>query len=283
MSFISYAQNFEDVMLWRALKHIEHGFYIDIGANDPIIDSVSRAFYENGWRGVHIEPTKQYADLLKKDRPDEIVEQVAIGAPSEIATFYEFEGTGLSTVDPEIAKMHHATGYKMTETKVPIVSMDMLLDQYNDRQIHWLKLDVEGFEKKALESWETSIQRPWILVIESTKPLTQEQNYQEWESIIIQKGYSFAYSDGLNRFYVHHNHSNLLSTFCAPPNVFDGFELSGRSSHSFHYRITQLAQQAEARAQQAEAELQAVYASRSWRITKPLRRLEDLFRKKANQ
>ena len=32
MSFISYAQNFEDVMLWRALKHISEGFYIDIGA-----------------------------------------------------------------------------------------------------------------------------------------------------------------------------------------------------------------------------------------------------------
>ena len=27
--FISYAQNFEDVMLWRALKHVEKGFYID--------------------------------------------------------------------------------------------------------------------------------------------------------------------------------------------------------------------------------------------------------------
>ena len=49
---ISYAQNFEDVMLWRALKHVERGFYIDIGAQDPVVDSVSLAFYEQGWRGV---------------------------------------------------------------------------------------------------------------------------------------------------------------------------------------------------------------------------------------
>ena len=56
MSIISYAQNFEDVMLWRALGQIEHGFYIDIGAQDPIIDSVSLAFYEHGWRGIHVEP-----------------------------------------------------------------------------------------------------------------------------------------------------------------------------------------------------------------------------------
>lgn len=51
--FISYAQNFEDVMLWRALKHVKNGLYIDIGAHDPVICSVSLAFYERGWRGVH--------------------------------------------------------------------------------------------------------------------------------------------------------------------------------------------------------------------------------------
>ncbi len=39
--YTSYAQNFEDVMLWRALKHVSNGYYIDIGAQDPSIDSVS--------------------------------------------------------------------------------------------------------------------------------------------------------------------------------------------------------------------------------------------------
>ena len=56
MRFVSYAQNFEDVMLWRALKHISNGFYIDVGAWSPDIDSVTRIFYEHGWRGVNVEP-----------------------------------------------------------------------------------------------------------------------------------------------------------------------------------------------------------------------------------
>ena len=33
MTVISYAQNFEDVMLWRALQHVGTGYYVDIGAN----------------------------------------------------------------------------------------------------------------------------------------------------------------------------------------------------------------------------------------------------------
>lgn len=31
-SFISYAQNLEDIMLWRALKHVERGLYLAAGA-----------------------------------------------------------------------------------------------------------------------------------------------------------------------------------------------------------------------------------------------------------
>jgi hypothetical protein len=58
MRFISYAQNFEDVMLWRALKGLKKGFYIDVGAHDPEVDSVTKAFYDRGWCGINIEPAE---------------------------------------------------------------------------------------------------------------------------------------------------------------------------------------------------------------------------------
>ena len=67
MSFVSYAQNFEDVMLWRALKHVENGFYVDIGAQDPLVDSVSLAFYEHGWQGgAMLSQTQQYSDQVAR-------------------------------------------------------------------------------------------------------------------------------------------------------------------------------------------------------------------------
>ena len=55
-SFVSYAQNYEDLMLWRALRHVEQGFYVDCGAYDPEEHSVTKAFYERGWSGINIEP-----------------------------------------------------------------------------------------------------------------------------------------------------------------------------------------------------------------------------------
>lgn len=34
--FVSYAQNQEDVSLHRALQTVEKGFYVDVGAQDPV-------------------------------------------------------------------------------------------------------------------------------------------------------------------------------------------------------------------------------------------------------
>jgi hypothetical protein len=47
--WISYAQNFEDVMLERAFADLAEGFYVDVGAWDPDLESVTRHFYERGW------------------------------------------------------------------------------------------------------------------------------------------------------------------------------------------------------------------------------------------
>ena len=69
MKFVSFAQNFEDVILWRVLKDVLSGFYIDVGANDPVIDSVSYAFYQRGWRGIHVEPMPVYAEKIRAARP----------------------------------------------------------------------------------------------------------------------------------------------------------------------------------------------------------------------
>ena len=100
----SHAQNFEDVVLWRALKHVKHGFYIDIGAQDPVINSVSLAFYEKGWRGVHVEPTPAYAAKLRQARMDEDIIEAAIAQSPGPITLFEIADTGLSTGKSEIAR-----------------------------------------------------------------------------------------------------------------------------------------------------------------------------------
>ena len=238
-------------MLWRALKHIEKGFYIDIGAQDPVIDSVSQAFYEHGWRGVHVEPNVMYAQKLRNARKDETVFQVAISDHEELLSFYEIADTGLSTGDADIAEKHRLDGFSVTQTKIPALTLDTLFNELENQEIHWLKIDVEGMEESVLKGWRYSLIRPWLIVIESTIPRSQEQVYQKYEMLLTQKMYRFIYSDGLNRFYISSDHPELASSFLLPPNLFDGFVLSG--SHPFCKLIEFKAQQSEIKAQELEA------------------------------
>jgi FkbM family methyltransferase len=219
----SYAQNFEDVMLWRALKHVENGFYIDVGAQHPIVDSVSKAFYERGWRGIHVEAIPAYAKLLRADRPDEIVIEAALSSQYEPLRFFEIPLTGMSTGDSDIALNHKNQGYPVRETVVPTLTLSDVFALVSGRTVHWLKIDVEGMEQTVLEGWGANKARPWIVVVESTYPNKQIETHSKWEGRLLSLGYEFAYRDGLSRFYVHQTASSLRHKLTLPPNVFDGF------------------------------------------------------------
>ena len=233
MSIVSYAQNFEDVMLWRALGPLTPGFYIDVGAQDPVVDSVSLAFYERGWRGIHVEPTPYYAEQLRQQRIGDTVIQSAIGLGPAVLQFFEIPETGISTGDSIIAEQHRQRGFTIHEIAVPCIPLSAVFDIAQGQEIHWLKIDVEGLEKQVLTSWGAATARPWIVIIESTLPLTQVESYDDWDAIITSYGYGFVYFDGLNRFYVSDAHPELKKFFLAPPNVFDAFSLNGTASATF--------------------------------------------------
>ena len=231
LPFVSYAQNFEDVMLWRALKHIEKGVYVDVGAQHPIIDSVSKAFYERGWRGIHIEPVPHYAELLRKDRPDETVLQVALADSEGTLELNVIPDTGLSTAVDAYAQHHQLDrGYELNRIQVPVLTLKSALKSLEGKDVHWLKIDVEGFEEQVLRGWDSQILRPWVMVVEATVPNSPETSYASWDPILTAANYKFVYFDGLNRFYVANEHAELAEAYSCPPNVFDGVELSGLAS-----------------------------------------------------
>ncbi len=238
MTLVSYAQNFEDVMLWRALRHVGPGVYVDVGAQHPVIDSVSKAFYEQGWRGVHIEPVSRFAELLRADRPDETVLQVALSDREGTLELNVIAGTGLSTAVDHYAERHQLErGFAHQRVRVPTLTLASALGQLAGQQVHWLKIDVEGFEAQVLRGWDSTVLRPWIIVVEATVPNSTAPDYQAWDPILVAADYRFVYFDGLNRFYVAAEHADLASAFAAPPNVFDDFELSGQASWKVYRRV----------------------------------------------
>lgn len=210
-------------MLFRALKHVQHGTYIDVGANDPVFLSVTKAFYERGWRGINIEPERKKCEKLKLDRPEDINLQVAAASSSGSLRFFEVAVTGLSTMDSEIASGHARRGFTVTDYMVPTKSLDAICSELDVRQVHFMKVDVEGYESSVLEGISLTSVRPWIIVVEAIEPFSTELSHEKWEPLLTTRGYKFVYFDGLNRFYVAEEHASLQNAFSTPPNVFDDF------------------------------------------------------------
>lgn len=221
---ISYAQNFEDVMLMRALRHIEAGFYIDVGANHPTENSVTKVFFDNGWRGVNVEPTPGPFALLAAERPRDVNLACALGATAGTIRIWEPDVQGWATGRTEIAAALAIQGHTGIHHVVPLRTLAEIWDQYAPRDVHFLKIDVEGLEKDVLSGGDFARHRPWVTVVEANYPNSRRETHDEWEAILLSADYRFVYADGLNRFYVAAEHAELVDAFRYPPNVFDAFK-----------------------------------------------------------
>ncbi len=224
--FVSYAQNAEDVVLHRCLGHISNGRYIEVGSNDPVFESVTWAFYDAGWSGVAIEPNAEYAPRFRAKRPRDHFLQVAIASEVGERTLHQMNGTGLSTLSADLAaRQADRRGFEIQPVTVSTRTLDSVLSETGwapTDDIHFLVVDVEGFEREVLLSIDFSVWRPWILVVEALAPDSAEPNHQQWEPLLVDSGYQFALFDGLSRFYIADERAaDLAPTLRAPANVLD--------------------------------------------------------------
>lgn len=210
---IAYAQNSEDLVLARVLGGRQTGFYVDVGASDPVVRSVTKHFYDQGWRGVNIEPVARFHRALQHERPRDVNLCVALGKERGTLTFFEFEAEGISTLSSEFAGHFIRQGYAVAHRTVEVMSLREVCEAHCSGPIDFMKIDVEGWERPVIESGDWARFRPRVVLVEATKPNSSEPNWQEWEPFLLGQGYLFAYFDGLNRFYVPTEERALLARF----------------------------------------------------------------------
>lgn len=230
-SIISYSQNREDVLLNRAFRDVSSGFYVDVGANDPEENSLTRAFYDRGWKGINVEPGLVF-EKLAANRPRDININAAASHGAAELTLYEFPAAnGLSRLGADLpdSLLPYAEGrFPRKVAAYPL--RDILARHLPDGQtIDFLSIDVEGHEQAVIEGNDWTRYRPRVVLLESTLPNTPEPCHHSWEPLLLSAGYQFAYFDGLNRFYVRDEDQSLLDAFSVPVNVFDTYTLASEN------------------------------------------------------
>jgi FkbM family methyltransferase len=205
-----HGQRGEDRALARLFGRRRRGFYIDIGAWDPVKDSVTKHFYDRGWRGINVEPHPEYFGRLVAARPRDVNLQLALGDEAGTQSLILIGQTGLSTFVAPFADYAQAwarenapEGADVAELSVEVTTLAEVCRRHIPpaTEIDFLKIDVEGWEERVLRGGDWTAFRPRILVVEAVEPLTETPAWATWDPYIQAQGYDFLTFDGLNRWY----------------------------------------------------------------------------------
>jgi FkbM family methyltransferase len=211
-SKISYAQNGEDVRVWRAMRHLETPVYVDVGAHDPFEMSVTASLSALGWSGVLVEADPEMAARLRRARPrDVVVAAAAYDSPGVLRLHYT----------PKSGQAFVSGDETGDTIEVPAQKLDDILEAAGVGTIHFMTIDVEGAEAAVVRGCDLKRWRPWVLCIEATLPDSRTPAFGEWEPDVLAAGYLFAAFDGLNRWYVEAEHAELVETVAEPFSILD--------------------------------------------------------------
>jgi FkbM family methyltransferase len=214
---LSYAQNAEDVVLLRAFSDIDNGFYVDVGAGDPVDDSVSKVFYDRGWHGINVEPQRSSFRKLESARSRDINLNSAVSDRIGTSSFFVLpERPGRSTLTPDLAEFYRSSGQRIEKETVELTTLKEICEEFAPAKFEFLKIDAEGHEEQILLGADFGRFRPAVIVIEATRP-------ERWERILEQAGYDKVLFDGVNAFFVADERPDLAPRLAAPASSIDNY------------------------------------------------------------
>ena len=220
---VSYAQNGEDILLDRVFgDHV--GRYMDVGSYHPILCSNTCFFYERGWRGVNMEPTRLGTCTFPGASPGG-----SQPAPGGLGPRWR---TDLVRGRRRSRHLHAGSRHRRALSRrrveiaahdVPVRTIRSLIDTHGIEPPDLLSIDVEGHEAAVIRGTPLDSWRPRVLVVEATLPLTTTPSHQDWEPILLAQGYLFAAFNGVNRFYLREDLRDRLDRLATPVHVLDDF------------------------------------------------------------
>jgi FkbM family methyltransferase len=146
------------------------GFYVDIGAFDPVVSSNTYLLHRRGWRGINIDANPDALPLFDQHRPGDINLNAAVGDEGPPRSYFKFEDQLLNGfLAPEIVQRYVAQGARLIGA-VPVACRPIphLLKQHlpDGVSVDILNLDVEFMEEEVLRRWPFGRHSPKLIVVE---------------------------------------------------------------------------------------------------------------------
>ena len=203
----SYSQTGEDLVIDDLLGGKENGFYVDVGAGDPVRFNNTQRFYRRGWNGINIEPNIERFRRFRADRARDINLNIGIGREASRKTFFRFIPDTLSTFSTEEMERYREQGYRLVDSvEMELRCLDSVLSEYcGDTDIDFLSVDTEGLDLDVLESNDWERFRPAVVCVESVKHCdggAGNEQHADCELLLVKTGYRKVHDNGLDSIFV---------------------------------------------------------------------------------
>ncbi|MFL5730839.1 MAG: FkbM family methyltransferase [Cytophagaceae bacterium] len=190
---LSYSQQGEDLAIGRYFGDKQKGFFVDVGAFQPIKYSNTYAFYKKGWRGINIEPNPDHFDMFRQIRPADINLNIGISEEPGKLQYYMFNEPALNTFEQKHAEEWAShPDFSICEKKiVDTYTLKSVLEKYlpAGQKIDFMSVDVEGFDLKVLKSNDWKKFRPELLLVEESISGTDNFKNSEILPYLSETGY----------------------------------------------------------------------------------------------
>ncbi len=204
---ISYAQNGEDLIAWRALVDfgIRQPRYLDIGAHHPTHLSNTALFHLLGARGMNIEPDPELHREFVRERPWDINLNCGIATTAGSLTLYLMADRALNTFSAaEAQRVAAEEMIPIVRTiEVPVASLNTILERHAF-QPDFLTIDTEGNDLPILKDLDWTRYRPAVICAE-TLTFSSRMAGRKSEAItdfLQTQGYAIHADTWINTLYV---------------------------------------------------------------------------------
>ena len=187
-----YMHSEEDQLIWDFFKCSEGGFFIEVGAGDPVNLSVSYHLEVKGWKGILVEPQPALATKLKLNRKAKVW-PVACGSPQNKGEADFFVAGEFSSLKKHAAFTDVIYSDKIV---VPVMTLVEIICKECNPEIDFLSIDVEGSELNVLKGINLLKNRPRLIFIEYHVLSLDIHHY------FLRNKYKLVKRTGVNNWYI---------------------------------------------------------------------------------
>ena len=164
---ISYSYGGVDSLVNNIFKNIDKGFYVDIGCGHPVKNNNTYLLNKKGWYGINIDLDNENINLFDIYRPsDQNISTAISDKTGEEDLFFYHSKSAINTIIKKTADYQKAKVSSIKKIKTNTLNNVLNNSKYNNLEIDFLSIDIEGSEFLALKNFDFNKYNPKVIVVE---------------------------------------------------------------------------------------------------------------------